>query len=637
MSNGYHNKILRIDLSTGNITTEEPGENFYRMYSGGRAFIARYLLKELKAGIDPLSPDNKLIFATGLITGSPVPGASRCSIGAKSPLTGGYGDAEVGGFWPTEFKRTGYDALIIEGRATEPCYLYITDENIEIRKATHIWGKLTGEAEKIIKDEVGERVRICQIGPAGEKQIPYACVTCDLVHFAGRCGIGAVMGSKNLRAIAVKGSKKIPIARPEKLNELAKWMAQNFKSRAGFLYDQGTAASVDGLQAGGGLPTRNFQSGVFEYADKINGKAMSSTILKDRENCFACPVFCKRVVETKEPYFVNPIYGGPEYETIGSLGSNCGVGDLEAISKASELCNSHGLDTIGAGLAISFAMECYEKGIIKDEDNDGDKIEFGDADDMLKMLNKILNQEGFGKILGLGLKKASQIIGKGSEKFALHVKNQAFPAHMPRMKYGMGIGYAISGTGADHCHNMHDNLFQMSTASLHHLGVLNPLPALQVSAEKVRILYYFTTWRHALNSMLMCTLVPWSADQILETVQNVTGWNFSVFEMMKIGERASNLIRLFNLREGFTASDDTLPDRCFEEMPDGPLAGKTWAREEFEEGVKWYYAIAGWSKKGVPTEGKLAELDILWAKKDLKLPKFCTDSKKLRLIDRKPR
>ncbi len=403
---GVNGKILRVNLTDRTIKVEEPEEKFYRKHLGGRGLISYYLLKELEPGIDPLSPENLLIFAVGPLTGGPFAGAGRSSVGAKSPLTGGYGDSEGGGFWPAEFASAGYDALLVEGAADEPVYIWIDDGEVEIRSAENIWGKKLGEAERLIKQELGEKnLRVSQIGPAGENQVRYACIINDLAHAHGRTGMGAVMGSKNLRAVAVKGGEGPEIADRDKVMEQARWMAQNGRDEAYGLYDTGTAGITLSLSESGGLPTRNFQQGQFENAEKISGQKLRDTILKDRETCHACPINCKRVVETDD---IDPQYGGPEYETIGSLGSNCGIDDLEAISKGHELCNSYGLDTISTGMNISFAMECFENGVINEEDTGGLQLNFGNAEAMLTLIEQIAKGKGFGKKLVKGVRHAAE-------------------------------------------------------------------------------------------------------------------------------------------------------------------------------------------------------------------------------------
>ncbi len=607
-------RILRVNLTERTISVERQSDVFHRTYFGGRALIAYYLLKETDANTEPLSPDNKVIFAAGPLTGSPLAGTGRSSVGTISPLTGGYGDSEAGGYWGAELKRAGYSAIIIEGRASSPVYLAIKDETVEFRDAQHIWGAKTTDAEDIIKGEMGDtRARVCQIGIAGERRLPYACVVHDLTHFAGRTGTGAVLGSKNLRAIAVRGTRGVEMADSAKIKELSGWMGENYKKLAWMYNHLGTPGVVMPLQSMGGLPTRNFQEGTFEGAEKISGETMRETILKGQHTCYACPIRCKRVVATGEPYNVDPRYGGPEYETLGALGSVCGVDDLEAICKGNELCNMYGLDTISTGVCIAFAMECYKEGILTREDTGGLDLEFGNAAAMLEMIEQIVQQKGLGKILSRGVKEAAELIGRGSEKYAMHVKGQEVPMHEPRLKMGLGIGYAVSPTGADHCHNLHDTAFEKSIDAISSLGILEPLPASTLEPRKVRMFTYMSTWRHLGNCALYCIFVPWKPNQVVEMVQAVTGWDASLWELMKVGERAAALTRLFNLRRGFTAEDDILKKRFHQAFTTGPLEGVNLEEEALQEAIRLHYGMLGWDVQGVPTEGKLHELDLGWA------------------------
>lgn len=617
MPNGYCGKILRVNLSDGKISTESPEERFYRMYGGGRGFISHTLLRELRPGIDPLGPDNKVIFATGVLTGNPVPGTGRHSVGAKSPLTGGYGDGEAGGFWGTELKRAGFDAVIIEGAAKKPVYLWIHDGECEIKDGAHLWGRLTLEAQKAIQSEVGQSgVHVAQIGPAGEKRVRYACVVHDLRHFAGRCGIGAVMGSKNLKAVVVKGSESVKPFDSEAAKGLARWLAENQDRYLAGFKKLGTWANVESLSSLGGLPTRNFREGVFEDADKIGATVFSEKFLTGRESCYACPVRCKPKVEIGEPYHVSADYGGPEYETIASLGSNCGVNSPEMVSVANQICNAYGLDTISAGVCVAFAMECFEKGIIGPKETGGIDLRFGNAQAMVEMTEKIGKREGFGDVLAEGVMRASRQIGRGAEALAMHVKGQEVPLHEPRLKQGLGIGLAVSPTGADHHHNIHDTLLETESKAfkdLKALGILETIPSIELSPRKTRMFMYVLFCRSLGNSLGLCTFVPWDCAQIEDILTAATGWSASIFEIVKMTERAMVLARLFNLREGFKGADDTIPSRFNEEFVSGPLKGVSVKPEVFDQALKLYYGMMGWKEDGTPSEAKLYELGLDWA------------------------
>jgi len=623
MPHGYNGKVLRVDLSSGRIKTEEYPDHFYRQYFGGEGFIGYFLLKELKPGVEPLGPDNKLIFAAGPLTGAPAGGCGRHSVGGKSPLTGAFGEADSGGYWGAELKMAGFDAIIVEGKAEKPVYLSIQDSKVELKDARHLWGMKTLECQNAIRDELGDQlVKVLYIGPGGEKLVRYASVMNDLDAAAGRTGMGAVMGSKNLKAIAVRGRQRVSIADPAAFKEIAGWIAENTPITNKGMHDFGTARMVSILDGVGGLPTRNFQQGTIEGANDISGQAMKDTILVRRRACFACPVQCKREVKVDKPYVVDPHYGGPEYETIAALGSDCGITDLPAISKANELCNAYGLDTISCGATIAFAMECFENGLLSAKDTGGIELRFGNTEAMLQMVEQIALRQGFGDTLAEGVARAAKKIGPAAEEYAMHIKGQELPMHEPRLKQGMGVGYAISPTGADHCHNIHDTAFTDMTPSLEMLqgiGILEPMAANDLSSAKIRLLKYYTEFIHFLNCAVGCYFVMSLSfvglERITQLVKAVTGWDTTFFELLKVGERAVNLARVFNLREGFTVKDDTMPKRFFAPHPSGPLKVAL-DPKAFEEGKALYYDMMGWLN-GVPTPGRLGELGIEWAASQL--------------------
>jgi aldehyde:ferredoxin oxidoreductase len=626
MSKGYNGKILRVDLTTGGMQVEEPSEVIYRTYMGGGGLASYFLLKELRPGMDPLGPDNILIFAASVTTGIPVSGWVRYTVAAKSPLTGGYGEAEAGGFFGPELKFAGFDAVIIKGKAPQPSYLWIHDGQAEIRSAEGIWGLETGPAQEKIRQEVGEtRARIAQTGPAGENLVRYACVINELKHANGRTGMGAVMGSKNLRAIAARGTNKLEFGDQEKMKELAKFqselIAQWGPSKT--MRNLGTPNLVMALNTQGILPTKNFITGVFEGAEKISGERMKETIIKSEEGCYACSVRCKRAVEVPSgPYATSCEYGGPEYETLGSLGSLLCIDDLAAIAKGNELCNRYGLDTISAGVAIGFAMECYENGILTKADTGGVEFRFGNAEAMIKGIGWIAHREkGLGDLLADGVKIAAAKIGKGSEKYALHIKGQELPMHDPRGKTGQGLSFALSPTGADHIEAPHDTPFVQPGTMMGRiamLGLLEPVPARDLGPQKVRNYVYLHFVWSLFNSLGLCNFTAgpvWSlpVNKFPEVVNAATGWETSLWELLKVGERTETMARVFNLREGFGRKDDTLPDRLFAPLEGGVLKGKGIDRKEFDEAVALYYEAMGWdTKDGVPTRGKLAELNLFW-------------------------
>jgi len=626
MSKGYNRKILRIDLTDKKIEVEEPDDFIYRNYLGGAGLSAYYILRELPKGIDPLSPDNMLVIMCSVITGAPIPGASRFTVAGKSPLTNAYGESEAGGWWGPELKQAGYDGIIIKGKSPKPVYIWINDGEVEIKDATKLWGMFTGDSQSAIKEELGDdKVRVLQIGPGGEKLVRYACITNNLKHFNGRTGMGAVMGSKNLKAIAVKGTKKIDMADEESAKNVLKWLRENYVYRPHDMHDEGTARLVPALSEGGILPTRNFRDGAFEKAIDISGTRMKETILVKRGTCYACSVACKREVEVNDgKYVATKEYGGPEYETVASLGSLCGVGDLNAIAMGNEICNKYTIDTISTGVAIAFAMECYENGILTKDDTNGIDLRFGNASAMVKMTEMIGKREGLGDILAEGVMRASKKIGKGSEKYALHVKGQELPMHEPRGKRSLVYAYSLSPTGADHMEAPHDVFFELANAENHALsplGLTESVDTLDMGPKKIKAFIYAKQLDDFYNSIGMCDFVgapigPFSISKIVEYIRAVTGWDTSLWELLKVGERANNMMRVFNNREGFTKDDDTLPQRIFEELENGALKGEKIDKAMFEEMRALYYQMQGWDENGHPTKAKLAELGLEWLWED---------------------
>lgn len=620
MSHGFHDKILRVDLSKQQIDIEEPGENFFRTYLGGWGLIAHYLLKELDPGIDPLGPDNLLIFAPGVVTGAPAGGSGRNAVGAKSPLNGGFGEGDVGGFWGAELKRAGWDAVIVTGQAEEPVYLWIEDDQVEIRDASHLWGKDTAEVEQTLKEELDDsRIRVTQCGVAGENLVRYAAVMNDITRAAGRTGLGAVMGSKNLKAVAVRGTGRVELADADQVRELATWLREvvDDNDMLSGLHEHGTDGGLIGLHESGGLPTRNFQEGAFEGAERITGETMTDTILVGRDTCFGCPVICKREVKVTGRYEVEPTYGGPEYETAAAFGSCCGIDDLEAIAYANQLCNAHGLDTISAGTTIAWAMECFERGLLGPEDTGGLELNFGNAEAMVTLVEQIIHREGLGDLLAEGCLRAARQVGQGTEKYAMQVKGQEIPMHEPRIKFALDLGYATSPTGADHMHNIHDTAYAAEGGALEDissLGILEPVPADDIGPKKVRLAKYHIDWQVFHNCVGVCMFMAYDKEQMRDLVQGVTGWNSSVFELAKVGERALAMARVFNYREGLTGEDDDAHWRFSTPFESGPTEGVEVPAEDIAEAIDLYYAMRGWNREtGAPTAGKLHELGIGWA------------------------
>jgi aldehyde:ferredoxin oxidoreductase len=625
MPRSYHGKILRVNLTQGTVKVEEPGPAYYRRYMGGWNIIADVLLREVPAKADPLGPKNKLVAAPGVLTGLPFPGSSRMAFGAKSPLTGAFGAAEVGGDFPAEFKHTGFDAVIVEGISPKPVYLWITDGAAGLRDASEYWGQTTKDTLEGIQEELGDkRIRAAMIGPGGENLVRYACVMCETKDAAGRTGLGAVMGSKRLKAIACRGTLRPESANPDRIREMAQWVIKGVNAgelNAG-MHKYGTGAHLEDMVPTGNLPIHNFRDGEFPAAADISANTIIEKIGIGMEGCWGCVVRCKKVVRTEDRYNVDPAYGGPEYETIASLGSCVGVEDIAAISKANELCNAYSLDTISAGVTVAFAMECFENGLLTLEDTDGIELRFGSGDALVAAIEKAGRREGkLGALLAEGAARMAQQIGKGSERFAMTVKGQEFPMHEPRFKRGLAIGYAASSTGADHCHSLHDSGIAktdeeglMPAGLYKSMGVLEAMPVESLGPEKVRVTIYHSMSQVMNNCLSICIFVPWSLDQKVELVRAATGWDVSAFELLKVGERALTLARAFNAREGFTPDDDRLPERSYGPTKNGALADGGIDRELLHEAMQSWYGMMGWNAEtGVPLTGKLQELDVAWA------------------------
>ena len=618
---GITGRILRVDLTSRRVTVDEPEETFYRRYLGGAGIVSYFLLKEIPGGIAPLSPENKLIFAMGPLTGLALPGVTRGCVGAKSPLTGGYAKSEAGGTWPMDFKRAGYDGLIIEGKADTPVYLWINPKGeIEIKDAAHLWGKTVQETQEAIAQEVGEsRVRTAAIGPGGENLVRYACIIVDLKDAYGRGGMGAVMGSKNLKAIAVRGRQIPETADPEKIKEMGKWMGKNLRDipifNPGFS-DYGTGATMEAYDEVDILPSYNFGGGSFADTDKISPVAIANTIRVRMEGCAACNVRCKRVVEFDEPYKVTPELGGPEYETLGAFGSCCGISDLKAICRANQLCNLYSLDTITLGMTIAFAMECFENGILTLEDTGGIDLSWGNAESMLQIVELVARREGIGDLLAEGSRLAAQKLGRGAEEFAMQVKGLELPMHDPRVKAGMGIIYSVAAQGADHNVGPHDTAFTMENVAFDHLrgmGALDPVSADDLSTGKVAITKAVHLYYLFCDSAPTCIFVPWTINNLVDLVRAATGWEYTVHEAMQLGERVSTLARVFNLREGITAEQDRLPKRFFSGTSEGALTDAGLDPEAMDVAIRRFYVLMGWdSETGIPTQAKLEELGIEW-------------------------
>ena len=614
---GYMGKILRVDLTNGKITEEFPDEQTLKMFLGGAGLATKYLIDELKPGIDPLGPENKLIFMTGPLTGTMSPSTGRYSVVAKSPLTGVWGEANSAGFWGRDFKRSGFDGIIFEGVSPKPVYLVTDEGKTELRDASHLWGKNTSETTRLIKEELGEKFNVSCIGIAGENLVKYAAVMndCDKPNYgraAGRTGMGAVMGSKNLKAIASRGTMKITVGNPDEYKEEAKkrydWVNESLLKMTIEVY--GTAAIVDITNVKGAFPTRNWHTGVCKFVDKINGTAINETILTARKPCFACPIACGRISEIKEgPYKSKG--EGPEYESIGALGAMCDIDDLNAITLAHFICNEYGIDTISCGNTIGFAMECYEKGILTKEDTAGLEIKFGDADLLLDLVHKIGKREGVGDLLAEGTRNMANKLGKDSIKFAMQVKGLELPAYDSRGSKITGLAYATANRGGDHITAYIEGpaLIDMPFIIVDDSDVGDPL---QEIPEKSRVLKDFEDAFSIFDAIGGCKFMGavLTTEDWASLIEKLVGYEFTPDDFRKTGERIYNLERVFNVREGITRADDTLPARLLEEpMPEGPAEGHV---VNLDPILDSYYEFRGWDKNGKPTPEKLKELGLDW-------------------------
>ena len=628
MPYGYNGRILHVDLTREKLKVEEPDETFYRKYLGGSGMGAYYLLKHTPPCADPLGPENTLSLMLGPVTGAPISGQSRVAAVAKSPLSGLADESAAGGFWPAELKFAGFDGLVIHGRAERPVYLWVHDGEPELRDAAHLWGKFTADVEDGIREELGDsRIQVIQCGPAAEKGVRFGVLISNCNRVNGRGGMGAVMAFKNLKAVAVRGRARPKLADPQTLKALARWGADHVEqSSVAGLRLFGTANIVHSQDRVGGLPTRNWASGTFEGAEAIDGRRIAETIRKEQETCFGCAVRCKSVVEVTEgPFAVDPRYGGPEYETLATMGSYCGVSDLAAIARANQLCNMYGMDTISCGATVAWAMDCFEQGLLTQDDSDGLPLRFGDAEALVEVVERIGEREGrFGRVLGEGSDRAAKILGAGQD-LVVAVKGRELPAHMPQVKQGIGLLYAINPGGADHTAYEHDTSYRGYPDRMAELGLLDPQPPEALNAEKVRFVRYTRNFIGCIDSLCVCKFVfggsfqLYGPSQLVEAVRAVTGWDVSLWELMKAGERQLNLLRAFNAREGSGAEADTTPPKLLIPLKGGASDGTAVAAEEMEAAKALYYQMAGWDEDGHPTRARLEDVGLGWVADELGL------------------
>jgi aldehyde:ferredoxin oxidoreductase len=606
---GWTGKLLRVDLTSGESSVEEIPLKWRQDYIGGRGLAARYLYEEMDPTVDPLSPENKLIFATGPLTGTPVPTGARYMVVTKGALTNAITTSNSGGHWGPELKFAGYDLLILEGRAPKPSYLYIYDDHVELRDASLYLGKGVSDTEDGLREELGQpNLRVACIGPAGENLVRFACIMNDKHRAAGRSGVGTVMGSKNLKAIAVRGTGGVHIADPPAFMK-AVWQMragmQDHPGRQGFS-EFGTASTIDLTNAFGGLPTRNFLDGQFEEAENLNGNTIRDTRLVANKACFACTIACGRVCELgdgADKYMVNThprnwktAGEGPEYEAAWALGADTGVGDLDAVLKANWLCNDLGMDPISMGATLAAAIELYERGIVTD-----DMVElplrFGSAEALVRMVEATAYREGFGDELAEG----SKLMGEKfqHEEVFMGVKGQEFPAYDPRGFQGMGVAYATCNRGA--CH------LRAWTPGVESSGEMDPHTP-EGKSEWVVPEQNRTTAHDNTGICLFVAAAGASVESLVPCTAAATGVPYTIEDFEKIGERTWNLERLWNMKAGLTAADDNLPKRLLKDAhKSGPSAGVT---VHLDQMLPIYYEQRGWTPAGVPTREKLMELGL---------------------------
>jgi aldehyde:ferredoxin oxidoreductase len=605
---GWNGKLLRVDLTHQTVSVEDIEPQAARDFIGGRGLAIKYLYQEMDPRTDPLSPENKLVLATGPLTATPAPTGNRYMVVTKSPLTGALSCSNSGGVLPTEMKRTGFDMIIVEGKAKEPVYLWVNDDQVEIRPSGHIWGKNTHETEDIVLAETDPKAKVACIGPAGERLARIAAIVNDKHRAAARSGVGAVMGSKNLKAVAVRGARPVSLAETEKMNELCRVVRADVNrdvKKGSSLREYGTAYVPAVTNVLGILPTRNFQTGVFEGIEGITGRVLKEKYLVRAKPCFGCPIACGRLTRVEDP-----IYGGegegPEYETIAALGSACGVGNLAAVTKANYLCNELGLDTISMGATISCAMELYEKGYLPEQDISM-PLHFGDADAVIEMVKLAGKREGFGDLLAEG---SYRLAAKyGHPELSITAKKQEFPGYDPRGAKGMGLLYATSNIGASH---MAGDLAYPEV-----FGVPEKLDPL-TTKDKPRLIKLFEDAFAVIDAAGLCVFLSvrylfdpsvnlWPT-RLTHMMNYATGANYTQETLLQAGERIFNLERLFLIKAGFTRKDDTLPKRMLEEpLPEGPGQGHV---VELAEMLDEFYALRGWDEHGVPTQKKLQALGL---------------------------
>ena len=609
---GYHGKLLRVDLTTRTVEVQELEDDLLETYIGGVGVGVRLLYDETGPETDPLGPDNVLIAFTGPYTGTRVPSSTRHHLVARSPLTGLLGESNVGGSWAARFKATGYDGIAVTGKADRPVYLWVHDDGVEIRDAEPIWGQGAEASAEWLKAQTARRAAAAVIGPAGERLARIASIphVGNIVRAAGRTGLGAVMGSKNLKAMVAFGTQSAPVADPDGLRESVREVLPHVREATATFSKYGTAGGVEKYEYLGNFPLQNWRGSRWEEgAKRISGVRMYETVLSGKRACLGCPIACGRHVEIDEGPYAPMDCEGPEYETVGTMGGECLVDDLEAICKANELCNRYGLDTISTGSVIAFAMEAFEKGVITTEDTDGLALTWGSGEALVEMVHRIGRREGIGELLGEGVKRAAEALGHNAVEFAVHVKGLEPSAHDPRRFWSQALSYATAARGA--CHNR-------SWGHAYELGLNVPEIGIPESHESYQMegLAEFTAKLQDFQSMndtlIICRFTQVgnavSATNLVDWFNAITGRQVGIWDLMEVGERIFNLKRLYNARLGVSRKDDFLPPRFLTLNRDDPEL--TNQLPPIGHMLSDYYAYRGWREEGIPTVEKLAELGL---------------------------
>lgn len=611
--NGYGGKILLVNLTNGAIMRHSLSAEFAKQWIGGRGFAAAFLYYAVEKGTNPFDPDNAVVMAAGPLSGTFVPAAGKVHFATKSPETGGYGDSNMGGHISAEMKYAGFDAIIITGRSQKPRYLFIEDDKVELRSAEHLWGKGAIATEKVLKEELGEEFQIAVIGPAGENKVRFACVSHDFGRQAGRTGIGAVLGSKNLKAIAIRGTKSIPIADIDGMIAKGKEMF-NFCQSQPFLkvfQQAGTPVVTEWVNKMGALPTHNFQTEHFDKAEGLFAGAMRKEIVVRDKACFSCPMACGKYSHAVKEGKFNVYVEGPEYETIALCGSNCGISDIKEVAYVNYLCDELGIDTISGGSVVAFAIECFQKGIITKKETDGKELKFGDIQTFEYLIKKIALKDSFlGSLLASGVKAASKKLGKGSNDFAIHVKGLEQSGYGIRHAVGMMGSYITCDVGGHH-----NRAWAITYDEQVGRDVVGGKAERDIYLQHVRPMFDMLgvcrfTW-------VELNIAPEMYPEILKTI---TGNDYTLGELLKISEKVWNLTRAFWFREvkGFGRSWDDLPPRFLKEpVPSGPTEGKLVTKEQRDGFLNQYYELRGWDKNGKPTREKLKELGLEFLIQDL--------------------